>query len=102
MSLLEKHKDLKIEHRVQAEKQQEFKLVGRQKKRPGQHIFGYDPETKTVYKLEIVKEEVVDITKKMGSASKAIVNTKHSMLWSFDMKNAIRKFRNGGLEVLNK
>ena len=97
MKELEGHKNLKIEHRIQAEKQREFKLIGRQLKQKGQKLYGFDTLKNTVYEVEIQKQEVIDIQKNKVSSNKAIVNPNHPMLWAINLKNAIRKFKNNGL-----
>lgn len=91
---LEPHKNLKIEHKIEAKKKQEFKLIGSQRKRRGQKLFALDKEKLEVYEVEIQRKEAVDLTSKRRTSHKAVVNPKHPMLWAINRKNAIRKFNN--------
>ena len=90
--MLDRHNLLKIEHRVDVKKKQEYKLIGRHIKKPGQHLFALNTDTKEVYKVELQKINTIDINRKNVSTSKAVVNPEHPMLWSINLKNAIRKF----------
>lgn len=90
--MLEPHKNINIKHRVEAEKQREFKLIGSHRKKRGQKLFALDKEKLKIYEVEIHRKEVLDLTKKVKTTHKAIVNPKHPMLWAINIKNAIRKF----------
>lgn len=89
---LDPHQNIKVESKIQAEKKQEFKQIGRTIKKPGQHLFAYNTETSKVYKVEIQQVKTVDFTKTDCSPSRAIVNPNHPMLWAINLKNAERKF----------
>jgi|TARA_Y100000310_G_C20704425_1_gene834090 hypothetical protein len=91
---LDSHKNIKVEHRIEAEKKQEFKLIGSQRKRRGQKLFALDRDNLKVYEVEIQRKEVAELNKKLKTTHKAVINPKHPMLWAINRKNAIRKFNN--------
>lgn len=95
MSLLEAHKSLKVEQHAPVEKEREYKLIGSQIKRPGQHLYAYNSEKEEVYKVVLKKVDTIDLDKKQASSFRAEVNPKHPMLWAINIKNAIRKFKKG-------
>lgn len=91
---LDPHKNIKIEHKIEIKKKQEFKIIGSQRKRRGQKLFALNKEKLQVYEVEIQRKEAVDITSKRQTSHKAVINPNHPMLWAINRKNAIRKFNN--------
>ena len=89
---LDPHKDIKIESKIQAEKKQEFKQIGRTIKKPGQHLFALNIDNNRVYKVEVQQVKTIDFEKTDVSPNKAVVNPNHPMLWAINLKNAERKF----------
>lgn len=83
----------KQEVQVKKDQQREFQFLGTSRKRPGQHLFGIDPETLKVYKVEI--ERKVDATFSGGQRAthKAIINKLHHYIWAINIENAKRKFK---------
>jgi len=89
---LEGHKKIKIEHRQEKKKKQEFKHIGDIPKKRGQSLYGINPDTKEVYKVIIEKKEVFDVQKKKETGTyKAIVNSEHRFIYALNIKNAKRK-----------
>lgn len=100
MEQIKGHEDLKIEHRQVAEKQQEFKLIGSQKRQPGQKLWACNLDTEEFYEVKIQKNDVLDVFSKHNvGALKAYVNPDHPMLWAINRKNAIRKFMKNLIKI---
>ena len=86
-------KEIKIEHRVEIEKKQEFKLIGRTVRRKGQFLFAFNDTTNEVYKVPVQKINIVDFDNKNASTHKAVINPEHKMILAINLKNAQRKFK---------
>jgi hypothetical protein len=89
---LDKDKDLKIEHRVNAEAKHEYKQIGSTKYIKGLKLFALNRETLEVYEIPIKTKKVIDLNEKSHSVNRIEINPKHPMIWALNMKNAIRKF----------
>lgn len=88
------HEKLKIEHRKEIEKKQEFKHIGNIKKKKGQFLFAMNPDTFEVYKVELQTKIFFDVSKKKEVGThKAIINPKHPLMYALNEKNANRKFQ---------
>lgn len=89
---LEGHKNLNIEHKQTVEKKHEYKFIGSGKKRKGHSLYGLDPNTLVVYKIEIIVKKAFDISKKKEAGKlSATINPTHFFLYSLNRENAVRK-----------
>lgn len=77
---------------VELPKKNEF--LGSSKRKRGQYLFGYDPDTNTVYKVKT--EKVIELDPyfevEVQRVTRAHVAPTHKLVWAINYKNAIRKF----------
>lgn len=92
MSILEVHKNNKIEHKQEIEKKQEYKFIGNGKMRKGLTLYAYDYEKKEIYKPELIKTEAFDTTAKRPiSTYKCLLNPTHLHIYALNLKSASKK-----------
>lgn len=94
MDTIEGHSKLKIEHRQQQEKKQEYKFIGSKVKKKGQFLFALDLDKNSVYKIKVLEKKAFDISKKQEKGIyEAVINPNHPFLYAINLSNAERKFK---------
>lgn len=84
------HKE-KTEKQIKKEVKKEFKFLASGKKRKGMHIYGINPDTMEVYKVEIAKSNTLNVVTGATGSHKAYLNPNHEYLWAINFANAKRK-----------
>jgi len=84
--------DIKEKVVIQAEQEREYKMIGSLRKKPGQILFEYNPETKEVKVAEILSEIQLNImTEKAKGKHKTNFNNGCVYFFALNLKNAQRK-----------
>jgi len=77
------------------EKEQEQKKLMTGRFHPGLKLFALDPKKGIIYEVKIETQDTIVYNSKVKKSSrKATINPTHPTLWSLNLKNAKRKFKN--------
>jgi len=83
---------LSTEDRQQIPEKQEYKFIGSMRKRKGLTLFAWDPDKGQAYPVELKSDSFLNVNGKLVTKHKAQINPEHTMVWSLNKQNAIKKF----------